>query len=80
MGWQFAVAAGRAVARVGDSHPALRELHQVVAREDFVDKSDILARSEHSVVVDDYTAALLPSVLQGIETVVSEIRHGAGLG
>ena len=75
-----AVAAGRAVARVGDSHPALRELHQVVAREDFVDKSDILARSEHSIVVDDYAAALLPSVLQGIETVVGEIRHGTGLG
>ena len=75
-----AVAAGRAVARVGDSHPALRELHQVVAREDFVDKSDVLARSEHSVVVNDYAAALLPSVLQGIETVIGEIRHGAGLG
>ena len=75
-----AVAAGRAVARVGDSHPALRELHQVVAREDFVNKSDVLARSEHSVVVNDYAAALLPSVLQGIETVIGEIRHGAGLG
>ena len=41
---------------------------------------DVLARSEHSVVVNDYAAALLPSVLQGIETVIGEIRHGAGLG
>ena len=70
-----AVAAGRAVARVGDSHPALRELHQVVAREDFVDKSDILARSEHSVVVDDYTAALLPTVLQCKQTIIDRVRH-----
>ena len=75
-----AVAAGRAVARMGDSHGALRELQQIVARKDFVDKSDILARSEHSVVVDDYAAALLSSVLQSIEAVVGEIRHGAGLG
>ena len=38
-----AVAAGRTVARMGDSHPALRELHQVVAREDFVAE---MARAE----------------------------------
>ena len=75
-----AVAAGRAVARMGDSHPALRELHQIVARKDFVDNAHILARGKHAVVVDDYAAALLPSVLQSVETVVGEISHGAGLG
>ena len=75
-----AVVARGAVARMSDSHGALRELQQIVARKDFVDNAHILARGKHAVVVDDYAAALLTSVLQSVEAVVGEISHGAGLG
>ena len=68
-------AAGRAVPDMPDSYRALAERRQCLMIEHLVDKPDILMRREHAVLVDDDAAALLPAVLEGVETVIDGRRY-----
>ena len=43
--------------------------------EHLVDKPDILMRRKHAVLVDNDAAALLPAVLERVETVVNGRRY-----
>ena len=69
--------AGRAVAHMADGHIPLRQTRKRIGRKDFADQPDVLMRGKNTIVVDDNAAALLPTVLQGIQAViygVSDIR------
>ena len=60
----------RAVTHVSDSYLTLRQTCHDVLCKDFVDESQILVRTENSVIVDDYAATLLSSVLKRIQAVI----------
>lgn len=72
--------AGGAVTHVSYRYLALRKFAYNFFGEYFVDESQILMRTEKSVVVDDYAATLLTSVLKGVKSVIYGFSHVAGSG
>ena len=68
--------AGCSIAGMTDSHGSLWKGVKDAAAENFTDKTDVLMRSEHSIVVDHDAAALLSAMLQGIEP---EVYHAGNV-
>ena len=73
-------AAGGTIADVTDGDLTIGKILHLLMGKNFIDKTDAMVGSEHTIVVDDDTAALLPTVLQGIETVISQRCYICGLG
>lgn len=73
------VGAGGAVAHVSHRHGAVGEVAHDVLGEHVADESQILVGVEESVVTDHDAAALLSSVLEGVEAVVGGAGHRGGL-
>ena len=67
-------AARRAVARVRNCHRRFRKRSERLFRKHFGHQSDVLMRYKHTIVVYDNAAAFLPAMLQGIQTVVAQMR------
>ena len=73
------VGAGSAVAHMTHRHGAIGEVVHDVLGEHIADEPQILVGVKESVVTDHDAAALLPSVLEGVETVVGGAGHRSGL-
>jgi len=56
------------VPNVSHGNIALTEICKGILVENLVNKSQVLVVREHSPVVDNYSAGLLPSVLQSVQT------------
>ena len=70
-------AACGSVSCVAYRDPALRELTKVILVKDFIDETQILQGTEYTVVVYNYTATFLASVLESIKSVIDHIREVA---
>ncbi len=66
------VASRRAVADVTDRHGRLGKACKPFWCEDLTDQSEVLVRTKDAVIVDHDAAALLPSVLEGVEPVIGK--------
>ena len=73
------VGAGGAVADVPHRHGAVGEVVHDVLGEHVADESQILVGVEESVVTDHDAAALLTTVLEGVEAVIGGAGHRGGL-
>ena len=74
LGVLAALAAGGAVAAVGDGHAPLGQLAEHVLREDLADEARVRVAGDDAVVVHGDAAALLAAVLQGVERVVRDAQ------
>ena len=70
LGVVSAVSAGGAVSDVADGNVSLTETVENFRRENVVHKTGVLIFVEKSVVVDHYSAGLLPSVLKSEKSVI----------
>ena len=69
------VAAGGAVAHMGNGHGSRRKFFHHIPGEHLANLPQISVGGEHPIIVYNDAAALLPPVLQGVQPIVSEVRH-----
>ena len=55
---------------MSDDHLTMRKTPQCIFRKHFVHKSQVFARNEHAVIIDDHAAAFLASVLKCVKPVI----------
>ena len=70
--------AGGAVAHMGNGHGSRRKFFHHIPGEHLANLPQISVGGEHSIIVYNDAAALLPPVLQGVQPIVSEVpatRH-----
>jgi hypothetical protein len=67
--------AGRSVSGVRHGNAASWQPGESIPGEDLAHKSKVFVRVEETILIDDDAAALLASVLQGIQSVITHHRY-----